>query len=79
MSDIPTRYWPTNGPNYEATDGQFVLYTDYAELLAENKRMHEALEKIARYDDEPIWFDDRDDAADGMLHIARAALGEEEE
>lgn len=39
----------------------------------------DALKKIANYDDEPIWSDDRDEAADAMLRIARLALGDEEE
>lgn len=39
----------------------------------------EALEKIANYDGESIWNDDRDDAANNMLSIARVALGWEEE
>lgn len=38
----------------------------------------EALEKIAHYDEESIWMDSRDDAADNMLSIARVALGWEE-
>lgn len=33
-----------------------------------------ALQEIARYDEQPIWNDDRDDAADGMLELARKAL-----
>jgi hypothetical protein len=35
-----------------------------------------ALETIARYDEESIWDDDRDDAANAMLYVAREALGE---
>ena len=33
-----------------------------------------ALETIAKYDDESIWDDDRDDAANAMLWVARDAL-----
>jgi hypothetical protein len=34
-----------------------------------------ALKEIAEYDEQSIWNDDRDDAADGMLSVARKALG----
>ena len=37
-----------------------------------------ALEKIADYDGESIWLDDRDEAAKDMLDIARKALGREQ-
>lgn len=43
------------------------------------QKFGEALEKIANYDGESIWMDNRDDAANNMLHIARVALGREEE
>ena len=43
----------------------------------EIKMLRSALEKIAKYDEEPIWMDSRDDAADMMLSVARAALGME--
>ena len=33
-----------------------------------------ALSTIAAYDEEPIWDDDRDDAADQMLDVARQAI-----
>ena len=48
-------------------------------LEAELEKFRSALEKIAHYDEESIWNDDRDDAADDMLSIARQALGLEEE
>ncbi len=41
----------------------------------ELEKLRKALEKIAYYDEEPIWQDDRDDAAQNMLDIARQALG----
>ena len=41
-------------------------------------KFREALQKIANYDRESIWNDDRDDAAYDMLNIARKALGLEE-
>jgi hypothetical protein len=44
----------------------------------ELERFREALQKIAQYDDYPIWYDDRDEAADNMMYIARKALGMEE-
>lgn len=43
------------------------------------QKFGEALEKIANYDQESIWYDSRDDAADNMLSIARKALGWEKE
>ncbi len=44
----------------------------------ELEKFRKALEEIAYYDEESIWQDDRDDAADNMLSIARQALGIEE-
>lgn len=35
-----------------------------------------ALRAIATYDEQSIWDDDRDDAADGMLELARTTLKE---
>lgn len=32
-----------------------------------------ALELIAHFDEQPIWTDDRDDAAEGMLEAAKTA------
>lgn len=32
-----------------------------------------ALELIAHFDEQPVWTDDRDDAAEGMLEAARTA------
>lgn len=43
-------------------------------LRAERDCYKDALTRIARYDRESIWRDDRDDAADDMLEIARLAL-----
>lgn len=43
-----------------------------------NDRLTLALHEIANYDQQPIWDDDRDDAANAMLYIARQALGLEE-
>ncbi len=43
------------------------------------QKFGKALEEIAHYDEEPIWMDSRDDAANNMLSIARKALGLEEE
>jgi hypothetical protein len=48
------------------------------EVETQTKKFRDALEQVARYDDQSIWSDDRDDAADDMLSIAREALGEEE-
>lgn len=42
--------------------------------LAQVVQMREALEKLSKYDEESIWNDDRDDAANCMLDIAREAL-----
>lgn len=47
------------------------------EVVEELKRLREAIQIIANYDNESIWFDDRDDAADNMLEIARKACGNE--
>lgn len=44
------------------------------ELGAINIKFEAALKSIASYDEESIWMDDRDDAADDMLSIARNAL-----
>jgi hypothetical protein len=44
----------------------------------EIKTLRAALECIARFDENPLWHDSRDDAANAMLSIARAALGLEE-
>lgn len=44
----------------------------------EIKKYKEALEKIADFDGESIWNDDRDDAANAMLSVAREALGRKE-
>lgn len=49
------------------------------EIQKDNIKYLKALEKIADYDGESIWMDDRDDAANNMLTIARVALGREEE
>lgn len=38
-----------------------------------------ALNEIADYDQQSIWSDDRDDAANDMLRIARKAIGREGE
>ena len=47
--------------------------------MSDIEKYKAALEKIARFDEESIWADDRDDAANEMLSIARVALGLEEE
>lgn len=44
-------------------------------LRAEIARKDAALKAIAEYDEQPIWMDDRDDAANDMLRIARKELG----
>lgn len=43
-------------------------------LQSENKRLREALVAISEYDGQPIWNDDRDDAAQDMLDIAAKSL-----
>lgn len=55
-------------------------------LLAKMERMEKdavklktALNTIATYDSESIWMDDRDDAANAMLDVAREALSESSE
>ena len=48
-----------------------------SELWGDKRRIAKltaALTKIANYDGESIWMDDRDDAAYGMLEVAKAAL-----
>ena len=40
------------------------------------QRQRTALSEIATYDEQPIWGDDRDDAANAMLEIARKGLGQ---
>ena len=45
-------------------------------VLETVERYKVALTEIARYDEESIWGDDRDDAANNMLSVARTALGE---
>ena len=47
--------------------------------MSELERFREALQKIADYDKESIWDDDRDDAAYQILDIARQALRLEKE
>lgn len=47
--------------------------------MSDIEKYKAALEKIAQFDEESIWMDDRDDAANEMLSIARVALGLEEE
>lgn len=47
--------------------------------MSTEEKYKKALEKIATYDEESIWMDSRDDAADTMLYIARQALGLEPE
>lgn len=44
------------------------------ELRRQLREANEALTKIANYDGESIWMDDRDDAANDMLRIAQRAI-----
>lgn len=39
-----------------------------------NDRLTLALTEIATFDERSIWMDSRDDAAEGMLYVARQAL-----
>lgn len=48
------------------------------QMLEENEKLKKALTEIADYDGESIWQDSREDAANGMLSVARQALGREE-
>lgn len=45
-----------------------------ADAAADIERLRAALKEISTYDEQPIWSDSRDDAADGMLTIACRAL-----
>lgn len=46
--------------------------------MSNEEKYKQALEKIAHFDEESIWMDDRDDAAYAMLSVARKALGLED-
>ena len=46
--------------------------------MSNEEKYKKALERIAHYDEESIWMDDRDDAAHAILAIARVALGIQE-
>ena len=53
------------------------IITDIPYVVISEKNynaMKNALEKISEFDNEPIWHDDRDDAADLMVDIAIDAL-----
>lgn len=68
-----TRYDIESDENYDtwigpSEIGDYVLYEDY-------EKLYEALEKIHNYPDEPIWWDDRDDAANEMVRIAGEVIG----
>jgi len=52
----------------------FLIADEFLDERNAMKELVKALEKIASYDDEPIWNDDRDDAANEMLELAREAL-----
>jgi len=85
------RYDPYTGVMDEDPEGDFVLYEDYEKLLAEVKRLREALEYIAEFNcldphfrkSTKEWFDCGDvpdEALDGQLCAvcrARKALEEE--
>jgi hypothetical protein len=43
-------------------------------LLQRIMELEAALRRIAQYDQEPIWMDSRDDAANEMIEIACEAL-----
>lgn len=45
------------------------------EVEQKTETLRSALEEIAKADEESIWMDDRDDAADRILSVARKALG----
>ncbi len=53
---------------YKFGDGEYVIFDNY-------ERLRKALKTIYHYDDNEIWWDDRDDAADEMMVIAGIALG----
>jgi len=46
----------------------------YGRMIQLARGMERALRKIATFDEQPIWDDDRDDAANEMLEIARKEL-----
>lgn len=46
---------------------------------AQFEKIEKALIRIANYQSEPIWNDDRDDAADEMVRIAERAISDKEE
>lgn len=52
------------------------LQIQYGRMIQLARGLERALRTIARYDEESIWDDDRDDAANAILEIARKALGE---
>jgi hypothetical protein len=62
----------TTNTIYKFGDGDYVKFEDY-------EKLQKALKIIYHYDDNKIWWVDRDDAANGMLRIAGVALGLEEE
>ena len=66
---------PSDSPYYSAAYHDVCVAVD-REMRERNlaDKFRKALEEIATYDDQTIWGDNRDDAADNMLEIARNAL-----
>lgn len=68
-----TRYkWDNAGGVLPSECGEYVSFQDH-------EKLQKALERIFYYNQEDIWWDSRDDAANDMLKIAGVALGLEEE
>lgn len=67
--DVIVEIYDNPGEEQAEANAQLIAHehNNFPKLLA-------ALEKIANYDEQPIWSDDRDDAADAMLELAREAL-----
>ena len=62
--------WEYLNYQFPHTQGNIPLRLFCESLKAKQK----ALEEIAHYDEQSIWMDDRDDASDAMLDVARQAL-----
>jgi hypothetical protein len=68
-----TRYDIESDENYDhwigpTDDGDYVQFEEY-------EKLRKALEKIHNYPDDPIWRDNRDDAANEIIRIAGEAIG----
>lgn len=69
---------PEQWMTIESTDGHpHVLCPSIIKAIQRDAaaKYETAIRAIATFDEQPIWDDDRDDAAEEMLSVARKALG----